>query len=73
MQQFIASCGGDADTIGAMAGAIWRAANGSASLPSQWLERLEQRKRLCELGNSLHRQVLGLKATKPDSPAEGFT
>jgi ADP-ribosylglycohydrolase len=66
MQQFIASCGGDADTIGAMAGAIWGAANGLASLPSQWLERLEQRERLSELGVCLHRQVAQLTATQPD-------
>lgn len=57
MHEFIASCGGDADTIGAMAGAIWGAANGSQRLPEPWLEKLEQRERLCELGTSLHRQV----------------
>jgi ADP-ribosylglycohydrolase len=73
MQQFIASCGGDADTIGAMAGAIWGAANGSARLPSRWLERLEQRERLCDLGVSLHRQVGKFMATQPDSPERGLT
>ena len=29
LQQFVTACGGDVDTIGAMAGAIWGAANGA--------------------------------------------
>jgi len=66
MHAFIASCGGDADTIGGMAGAIWGAANGSQRLPGEWLARLEQRERLCQLGTSLHRQVGELTANKAD-------
>lgn len=38
---FVAACSGDTDTIGAMAGAIWGAANGDHALPQQQLERLE--------------------------------
>jgi hypothetical protein len=37
------------------------------------LERLERRERLCQLGISLHRQIGGLTATKPDSPERGLT
>jgi poly(ADP-ribose) glycohydrolase ARH3 len=57
MQQFITTCGGDTDTIGAMAGAIWGTANGSANLPLQSLERLEQRDRLLALAASLHQKI----------------
>ena len=57
MQQFIASCGGDADTIGAMAGAIWGAANGYSKLPQAALARLEQRERLEALASSLHGKI----------------
>ncbi len=41
LQSYIARCGGDADTIGAMAGAIWGAANGAARLPEDALQKLE--------------------------------
>ncbi len=54
MQRFMAACGGDADTIGAMAGAIWGAANGAIKLPREPLDRLEQRERLAALAAALH-------------------
>lgn len=54
MQGFVAGCGGDVDTIGAMAGAVWGAANGAASLPSDKLAKLEQRARLVRLAAALH-------------------
>ncbi|MBK8594756.1 MAG: ADP-ribosylglycohydrolase family protein [Holophagales bacterium] len=38
MIQSIASLGGDVDTIGAMAGALWGAANGASALPAAPLE-----------------------------------
>lgn len=57
MQRFIADIGGDADTIGAMAGAVWGAANGYSMLPTDLLERLEQRERLLTLATSLHHRV----------------
>jgi poly(ADP-ribose) glycohydrolase ARH3 len=57
MQQFIAACGGDADTIGAMAGAVWGAANGYRNLPQESLARLEQRERLLALATSLHGRI----------------
>lgn len=46
MMLFIAMCGGDVDTIGAMAGGIWGAARGVGALPGEMLARLEQRERL---------------------------
>lgn len=53
MQQFIVRCGGDVDTIGAMAGAIWGAARGLTALPAEYLERLEQRQRLVRVAAQL--------------------
>ena len=57
MQQYIAQLGGDVDTIGSMAGAVWGAANGLANLPSDQIERLEQHDKLLALATSLHRRV----------------
>ncbi len=54
MQVFVGRCGGDVDTIGAMAGAIWGARNGAESLPADALERLEQRERLRATARDLH-------------------
>jgi ADP-ribosylglycohydrolase len=54
---FVASCGGDADTIGAMAGAIWGAANGASRLPGEHLESLEQRDRLAQVAAALHERI----------------
>ena len=39
---FAVRCGGDADTIGAMAGAIAGARTGAAAIPARWLDALEQ-------------------------------
>jgi poly(ADP-ribose) glycohydrolase ARH3 len=38
---FAVRCGGDTDTIGAMAGAIAAARAGAGAIPSRWLEELE--------------------------------
>jgi poly(ADP-ribose) glycohydrolase ARH3 len=54
LHEFVAACGGDVDTIGAMAGAIWGAANGVALLPADKLEQLEQRERLSVVASALH-------------------
>jgi len=54
LHQFVAACRGDVDTIGAMAGAIWGAANGIAPLPGAELDRLEQRERLMSVATALH-------------------
>ncbi len=59
MQRFIAACGGDVDTIGAMAGALWGAANGATGLPSGALARLERREELVALATALHARCVG--------------
>jgi ADP-ribosylglycohydrolase len=59
MQRKAASIGGDVDTIGAMAGAIWGAANGVGGLPAEPLGRLEARARLVELADALYRRTMG--------------
>lgn len=43
MIEFVVSLGGDVDTIGAMAGAIFGARQGVEALPSDLLDRLEER------------------------------
>jgi dihydrodipicolinate synthase/N-acetylneuraminate lyase len=58
LQEFITACGGDVDTIGAMAAAIWGAANGVTRLPAVELERLEQRERLMNIASSLHARTI---------------
>jgi ADP-ribosylglycohydrolase len=56
LQSFVADMGGDVDTIGAMAGAIWGAANGACRLPLDHLPRLEQRDRIQAVAEALHRR-----------------
>lgn len=51
-------CGGDADTIAAMAGALAGARCGAGAFPEQWTSRLEQVDRLRELGRALARRGL---------------
>ncbi len=63
MQKFVIEAGGDVDTIGAMAGAIWGAANGVDHLPAKALLKLEQRERLMEAAAALHRSMLGAVPT----------
>jgi poly(ADP-ribose) glycohydrolase ARH3 len=63
MQQFIISLGGDVDTIGAMAGAIWGAANGAGGLPQDRLAKLEQLERLRTAAFALHARALGSAAS----------
>lgn len=54
MLSFVARCGGDVDTIGAMAGAIWGARQGKIKLPANPLLKLEQRDRISALARSLY-------------------
>lgn len=65
LQRFIASCGGDVDTIGAMAGALWGTANGGSSLPVDQLAKLEQRERLVSLATDLHLRIASQNAGPP--------
>jgi len=54
LQAFVHACGGDVDTIGAMAGAIWGAARGAEHLDEAKLARLEDRARIDSLAEQLH-------------------
>ncbi len=54
MLDFVARCGGDTDTIGAMAGAMWGARRGKSELPPAKLNRLEQVSRLSALSGDLY-------------------
>ncbi len=54
MIRFIAECRGDVDTIGAMAGGIWGAANGVSQLPRERIDILEQRDRIVAAANALY-------------------
>ena len=64
MLAFVARCGGDVDTVGAMAGAVWGAAHALSSLPPDWLAKLEQKDRLIKLADALYlrSQALGGRA-----------
>ncbi len=54
MMRFIIACGGDVDTIGAMAGAMWGAYNGAARLPAI---ALEERDALVALAGRLYERA----------------
>lgn len=53
LMEVVVRCRGDADTIGAMAGALWGAANGAGRLPTEALEKLEERDRIEETSRAL--------------------
>lgn len=57
MMAFTIRCGGDVDTIGAMAGALWGTARGASSLPAEQLERLEQKDRIERVAAALHERA----------------
>jgi len=59
LHQVIVQVGGDVDTIAAMAGAIWGAANGAKRLPRPQLATLEQHERIESLGAELHARAIG--------------
>ena len=63
MLDFIRRCGGDADTIGAMAGALWGAYNGNDSMHSI---PVEQRDELEKVADLLYRHA---SATEQDAHA----
>ena len=46
--------GGDADTIGAMAGAMWGAFNGNSSLDVTRIQKVENSSLIIELAKQLH-------------------
>lgn len=53
MIKFIQNVGGDTDTIAAMAGAIWGAANSMEKLKHPKLEQLESKQQILDLADSL--------------------
>ena len=54
---FAVACGGDADTLGAMAGAIAGARHGAEAIPSRWLDALEEGDRGRSFVEDLARKV----------------
>jgi poly(ADP-ribose) glycohydrolase ARH3 len=63
MHAFAVACRGDVDTIAAMAGALWGAANGAAALPAGALAKLEDLERIRTLAAALHHAVQGNQPT----------
>jgi len=59
MLAFAAAAGGDVDTVSAMAGALWGAANGAAKLPAAAIARLEAAERLDAVGCRLAKSAPG--------------
>jgi ADP-ribosylglycohydrolase len=57
MHALVVAGRGDVDTIAAMAGAIWGAANGVAGLPADALAKLEDRERIRTLAQTLHASI----------------
>ncbi|MFT3775338.1 MAG: ADP-ribosylglycohydrolase family protein [Minicystis sp.] len=53
MMRFTIACGGDVDTIAAMAGALWGIANGPATLPAVDIERRDD---IVDVASRLHRR-----------------
>ncbi len=50
----VRACGGDTDTIGAMAGAIWGAYRGLQAVPRQEWTRIKDCERICAVAQALH-------------------
>lgn len=51
---YVQDCGGDTDTVAAMAGAIWGAAAGRSRIPEQMLRAVEEQELLLRLAKELH-------------------
>ncbi|MFT5680140.1 MAG: poly(ADP-ribose) glycohydrolase ARH3, partial [Myxococcota bacterium] len=64
MLRFVIDCGGDVDTIAAMAGAMWGAARGYDALPQA---RIEGRTRLLDLADRVF--AFGQPSTKSNMPS----
>lgn len=58
MMNFVIKCGGDVDTIGAMAGAVWGSKRGASNLPQECLQQLEELKRINDIAISLSNKVI---------------
>jgi ADP-ribosylglycohydrolase len=56
--RYIRKVGGDTDTIGAMAGALWGAACGRQLLPDEYLHQVEQYERLEKLAEDFAEDII---------------
>lgn len=63
-------CRGDVDTLGAMAGAIWGAANGAGALPARLVAETEEAERIAEAARALHQRAGYLAAPFAKVPVE---
>ncbi|MBX6342814.1 MAG: ADP-ribosylglycohydrolase family protein, partial [Thermomicrobiaceae bacterium] len=54
-----ANLGGDADTVGAVAGALAGACYGASAIPERWLDRLEARDEITALADRLYTLSVG--------------
>jgi poly(ADP-ribose) glycohydrolase ARH3 len=66
---FAVRCGGDTDTLGAMAGALAGAAHGASAIPARWLDALEDGDR----GRRHVERLAGALLAAGDSGAEATT
>jgi len=57
-----AACGGDVDTISAMAGAIWGARNGAVALPPEAVLRVEQSERIRDVAVRMHAAAIAARS-----------
>jgi poly(ADP-ribose) glycohydrolase ARH3 len=67
---YAVSLGGDADTIGAMTGAIAGACYGIEGIPSQWRETVENREYIEQLGKKLWEVKTGISRDSVDESAD---
>lgn len=71
MVHFVRACGGDVDTVGAMAGALWGAARGAAALPQAELAAVEDIDLLRSTAAALHAAAAAAAgAATPGPPPE---
>jgi hypothetical protein len=68
---FAVRCGGDTDTIGAMAGAIAGARHGAEAIPKRWLDPLEDGPRGRSHVERLAADLVGEAADRSEGPRQG--
>ena len=66
MMRFVIECGGDVDTLGAMAGAFWGIANGASGLPSVEIEASDE---ILDLALGMYRRHATEAQTRHDHGA----
>ena len=68
---FAVNLGGDADTNGAVAGALAGARFGAGAIPERWIEPLLARERIGGLANRLRAGLASCRALRPQEEDEG--